>query len=61
MKVAFVFKCIYCKIPIFIKTLCLSTPTESTPETFPVQMSPTKSVPGEKGLDFLSPRCVLVI
>ena len=42
-------------------TPCLSTPAESTPESSPVKMRPTKPVSGEKGLDFLPPRCVLVI
>ena len=42
-------------------TPCLSTPAESTSEISPVKMRPTKSVPGEESLDFLLPRCILVI
>ena len=42
-------------------TPCLRTPAESTPESYPVKMRPTKSVPGEESLDFLPPRCILVI
>ena len=44
-----------------IYTPCHSTPAESTPERSPVKVRPTKSVPGEKSLGFLPPRCVLAI
>ena len=44
-----------------LETPCLNTPAESILESSPVKMRPTKSVPGEKGLDFLHARCVLVI
>ena len=46
---------------LFYITPCLSTPDESTLESSPVKLRATKSVPGEKGLDFLPPQCVLVI
>ena len=36
-------------------------PPESTPESSPVKMRPTKSVAGEKGLVIVPPGCVLVI
>ena len=50
-----------CRNSRSISTPCLSTPGEITPESSPVKMMPPKSVPGEKGLYFLPPRCVLVI
>ena len=46
--------------PLFQVTPCLSTPFESTSESSPVEMRPTKSVPSEQDLDFQPPRCVLV-
>ena len=51
---------VFVGFPVF-STPCLSTSAESTPESSPMKMRPTKSVPGEKGLDFLPSRCVLVI
>ena len=44
-----------------IYTPCHSTAAESTPERSPVKVRPTKSVPSEKSLGFLPPRCVLAI
>ena len=44
-----------------LKTPCLSTRGEFTPESSPVKMRPTKSVPGENGSDFLPPQSIFVI
>ena len=40
-------------IQLLNKTPCLSTPVESTPESSPAKICSVKSLPGEKGLDFL--------
>ena len=49
------------RMSVALETSCLSIPAESTPESSPVKMRPTKSVPSEKGLDFQPTGCVLVI
>ena len=38
-----------------LNTPCLSNPAEFISESSLVKMRPTKSVPGEKGLDYLPP------
>ena len=48
-------------IDFFSKRPCLSTLTESTSESSPVKMRPTKSVPREIDFDFLPPGCALLI
>ena len=44
-----------------IVTSCLSTLSESTPKSSPVKICSAKSLPGEKGLDFLPPRQYCII
>ena len=55
---AFLMSCCYKQ---FMRTPFLSTPAESTPKSFPVNIRPTKSVPGEKNLDFQPTQCELVV
>ena len=49
------------RISYSLNRTCLITPSQYTPESFPLEMRPTKSVPCEKDLVFLPLRCVLVI